>query len=211
MKRAQGTGNREQRAGRVLWSACIRDAARVDRRAGRIAPSIPRSPLTSRFRGLPCGPASLFAPASCQRSPVPRSQSGYTLIEVIVAFGVLALGLTLLLGTLSGATRQVRHADRAGRAALHAQSLLDQAGIGESLQPGQTDGELEDGAYRWTLEVAPYRDPGAPPPGPEALAAPQLLQLVLVVSWGELPRERLRVDSLRLVAPDPLAGMGATP
>lgn len=157
-------------------------------RAGRIAPSLPRFPF-----------------------PVPRSQSGYTLIEVIVAFGVLALGLTLLLGTLSGATRQVRHADVAGRAALHAQSLLDQAGIGESLQPGQSDGELEDGFYRWTLDIEPYRDPGAPPPGPEALAAPQLMQLVLTVRWGESPRERLQLATLRLVAPDPLAGMGAVP
>lgn len=131
-----------------------------------------------------------------------RLQRGYTLIEVIVAFGVLALGLTLLLGTLSGATRQVRHADVAGRAALHAQSLLDQAGVGEVLQPGQRDGELEDGFYRWTLEVAPYREPGAPPPQPEALAEPQLLRLLLTVQWGESPRERLQVDTLRLVAPD---------
>jgi general secretion pathway protein I len=146
------------------------------------------------------------------RFPIPAGrQAGYTLIEVIVAFGVLALGLTLLLGTLSGATRQVRHADVAGRAALHAQSLLDQAGIGESLQPGQTDGELEDGFYRWTLDVEPYLDPGAPPPGPEALAAPQLMQLVLTVRWGASPRERLQLATLRLVAPDPLAGMGAVP
>ena len=40
----------------------------------------------------------------------PRVQTGYTLIEIIVAFAILALGLTLLLGTLSGATRQVRQA-----------------------------------------------------------------------------------------------------
>ena len=48
-----------------------------------------------------------------------RRQRGYTLIEIIVAFAILALGLTLLLGTLSGATRQVRAAGDAGRAALH--------------------------------------------------------------------------------------------
>ena len=57
-------------------------------------------------------------------------QRGYTLIEVIVAFAILALGLTLLLGTLSGAARQVRWADEAGRASLHAQSLLDTLGEG---------------------------------------------------------------------------------
>ena len=38
-------------------------------------------------------------------------QGGYSLIEVIVAFALLALALTLLLGTLSGATRLQRFAD----------------------------------------------------------------------------------------------------
>ena len=45
-----------------------------------------------------------------------RAQTGFTLIEILVAFAVLALGLTLLLGTLSGASRQVRQGGDAGRA-----------------------------------------------------------------------------------------------
>ena len=53
-----------------------------------------------------------------------RRQRGFTLIEIIVAFAILAMGLTLLLGTLSGATRQLRDGGEAGVAALHAQALL---------------------------------------------------------------------------------------
>ena len=49
---------------------------------------------------------------------------GFTLIEVIIAFVLLALALTLLLGSMSGAAKQIRHADDAGRATLHAQSML---------------------------------------------------------------------------------------
>src|SRR5690606_29116677 len=91
-------------------------------------------------------------------------QRGYTLVEVLVAFVILALALTLLLGTLSGAARQVKWSEEAGRAALHAQSLLAGVGVAQSLAPGRRSGTFEDGHYRWTLEIAPYADPLLPPP-----------------------------------------------
>ena len=130
-----------------------------------------------------------------------RTQAGYTLIEIIVAFAILALGLTLLLGTLSGATRQVRQAGDAGRAALHAQSLLDE--FGELPQPGTREGDLDEGRYRWRLDVAPWNDP-APRSGPRRSDpnAGRLLRLQVQVAWGEGgPSERLQVSSLRLVVP----------
>lgn len=133
----------------------------------------------------------------------PAVQRGYTLIEVIVAFAILALALTLLLGTLSGAAKQVRWADEAGRAALHAQSLLDQTGVGEPLRAGHSEGAFEQGRYRWTLDVAPYVDPLAPPAPPRDLSAPRLWQLAMTVQWGQGddPRQRLQLQSLRLVTP----------
>lgn len=126
-----------------------------------------------------------------------RAQAGYTLIEIIVAFAILALGLTLLLGTLSGATRQVRDAGVAGRAALHAQSLL--AEHGEAAQPGTLEGDLEEGRYRWRLEVAEWQDPqSSAGPVMEAPAGARMLRLQLQVAWGEGgPRERVEVSSLR--------------
>ena len=127
-------------------------------------------------------------------------QSGFTLLEVIVAFALLALALTLLLGSLSGATRQVRNADDAGRAALHAQSLLAQAGTGVALQSGVREGEWEDGRFHWRLQVSPYADPtriAAALPGPGASG---LLQLQLDVRWGEAAGQSLQVRTLRRVA-----------
>ena len=136
-----------------------------------------------------------------------KSQHGYTLIEVLVAFAVLALALTVLLGTLSGATRQVRWSADAGRAALHAQSLLAQVGVGEALQPGRRDGEFDDGRYRWTLDVAPFTDPLLPPPAGTDPFTPQLMQLRLAVEWGDGGRgQRMQLDSLRLVQPDATEG-----
>ncbi|GHD74061.1 type II secretion system protein I [Luteimonas padinae] len=133
-----------------------------------------------------------------------RHQRGYTLIEVLVAFTVLALALTFLLGTLSGSTRQVRWSADAGRASLHAQSLLADIGVGEALVPGRDEGELEDGRYRWRLEVAPWLDPLQPAAPLQDPFAAQLLHLQLELTWGEGgPAQRLVVESLRLVQPEP--------
>lgn len=132
---------------------------------------------------------------------------GFTLLEVIIAFAVLALALTLLLGTLSGSAREVRASADAGRAAMHAQSLLDQVGVGEALRPGSRDGEFEDGRYRWNLSIERYVDPARRARDTLEPGAPQLMLLALHVEWGEGgPRERLDLQSLRLAQPD---AMGA--
>lgn len=128
--------------------------------------------------------------------------AGFTLIEIIVAFGILALGLTLLLGTLSGATRQVRQAGDAGRAAMHAQTLLAEY-AGNLRAPARYGGELEDGRYRWQLQATPWQDP-TPRAGP-ALTDPgaaRLLHVQLDIEWAEGgPQERLQVASLRMALP----------
>lgn len=131
-----------------------------------------------------------------------RSQRGFMLIEVIVAFALLALALTFLLGSLSSAARQIRMADNAGRATMHAQSLLAQVGVGEVLQPGRREGNFDSGRYRWTLEVSPYADPSRPPAPVNDPGAPRLLQLHLEMKWGEAAGERLQWRTLRLAPGD---------
>lgn len=132
------------------------------------------------------------------------TQRGYTLIEVIVAFAILALALTLLLGTLSGAAKQVHWSDQAGRAALYSQSLMAQTGVAQTLHAGHREGEFEEGRYRWTLDIAPYADPLIPAAPARDLSAPRLWQLALTMQWGDGddPRQRIAVQSLRLVTPN---------
>jgi general secretion pathway protein I len=131
-----------------------------------------------------------------------RGQRGFTLIEVVVAFALLALALTFLLGSLSGAARQVRMASDSSGAALHAQSLLAQVGVGETLRPGRRQGIFDAGRYRWALDIEPYADPLRPPSPLSNPSAPRLLQLSLVVEWGNGRGQQMQWRSLRLVQGD---------
>jgi len=137
------------------------------------------------------------ADGSCSVAAGPSSMRGYTLLEVIVAFALLALALTLLLGSLSNAARQVHWADGAGRATLYAQSLLDQAGVGEPLEAGTRNGSFENERYRWTLDVRPYVDPAKGTVAATADGA-QLFQLDLRMDWGPAAAQHLQVETLRL-------------
>ena len=126
-----------------------------------------------------------------------KRQRGYSLLEVIVAFALLALALTLLLGSLSGA-------DVRSRATLYAQSLLASTGVESPLQEGSTQGEWEQGRYRWQLQVAPYQEPrSATGPVTVDVGGPTLAQITLQVRWGEGNGEQLQWRSLRLLPPVP--------
>lgn len=132
--------------------------------------------------------------------------AGFTLIEILVAFAILALGLTLLLGTLSGASRQLRQAGDAGEAAEWAQTLLEtEAAL--PLQSGQRQGTLDDGRYRWQMRITPWQDPAQPSPPMADPQAPRLMQIQLDLRWGDGgDQQRLHLQTLRLVRPVAVAG-----
>ena len=134
-----------------------------------------------------------------------RRARGFTLLEVIIAFALLGLALTLLLGSLSGGARQVREAELRTRAVLHAQSLLAEARVAAPLQAGRQQGEWEQGRYHWELQVQPWVEPragNAAQAQAQSPGTPWLAELQLQVRWGESEREQLRWRSLRLLPPD---------
>ncbi len=137
--------------------------------------------------------------------PMKRRARGFTLLEVIIAFALLGLALTLLLGSLSGGARQVREAELRTRAVLHAQSLLAEAGVAAPLQAGRQQGEWEQGRYHWELQVQPWVEPragNAAQAQAQSPGTPWLAELQLQVRWGDSEREQLRWRSLRLLPPD---------
>lgn len=136
--------------------------------------------------------------------------AGFTLLEVLVAFSLLALGLGLLLSILSGGVRSISTASDSTRASLYAQGLLDGLGADRRLQPGHAQGSFEGGRYSWTLDISAYR---TPPPTPVPGAPPtdvtgnenQMLAIALVLKWGSGKGGRsLRVDTLRAYTAPPV-------
>jgi len=138
-----------------------------------------------------------------------RPARGFSLIEVIVAFALLAAALAILIAILGGGLAQVRTAGDASIATLHAESLLAERGALGPIEAGEESGEFEDGRYRWTLEVSEVEDPapaavegGDESPietvGLQGAGEPALYRLQLEVAWGEGAGERrLRFASLR--------------
>lgn len=158
------------------------------------------------------------------RSPIrmpPSRQRGFTLIELVAAFVIFALGFGVLLQILSGCLHTTAQSADYTRASLWAQSLLDVQGVGETLREGDDSGNFDD-KYSWRLRVGKIQPPEEPqaatPPagnqaagnqnGQAAVMTPvasniDLYQLELVVSWGSYyMTHNARFVTLRAVTPD---------
>jgi general secretion pathway protein I len=135
-----------------------------------------------------------------------RLARGFSLLEVMLAFVILAASLGLLVGMLSGGLRQVGDSTRATEATLHAQSLLDAVGTLAPLAPGHSEGTLEEGRYRWALDIAPIDDP-APvtaqaSASPPLQGGPVLYRVELAIAWAKGgPRQQLHFVTLRARTP----------
>ena len=142
-----------------------------------------------------------------------RTQRGFSLLEVMLAFALLAVSLGILIASLGSGLGQVRTAADASEATLHAQSLLDPLGVLEPIEPGRREGESEDGRYRWTMEITEAEDPAPVAPvdpdatpqetvGLQMAGAPVLYRIQLDVAWGEGDYARsIRFTTLRARLP----------
>jgi general secretion pathway protein I len=132
-----------------------------------------------------------------------RRQAGFSLLEVVVAFAILALSLGLLMQVFSRALSTTALSGDYSRATTLAQSHLDAVGVDIPLEPGSYSGEPEDG-LSWQVLIEPYElgDIGWEP-------AVDSFLVTAVISWGEggNRHRRISLSTLRLASPSDLPGL----
>ena len=123
----------------------------------------------------------------------PRSSDGFSLLEVLVAFAILALSLGVLMQLFSGGVRNTLVSDGYSRAVELAESTLALAGTEIPLETGSHGGEEK--GLSWQLDIQPWL--------PEELLAPpeniEAFHVSVRVTWSDSDRDRsVTLDTLRL-------------
>lgn len=88
---------------------------------------------------------------------------GFSLLEVLVAFVILALVATALFRLFSGGLTNASAAGDWSRALMLAETRLELAASPQPLREGSDRGVEDDGRMQWEARVAPYIVPDADP------------------------------------------------
>jgi general secretion pathway protein I len=111
-----------------------------------------------------------------------NKQQGFSLLEILIAFSILALSLGILLKIFSGGVNNAVIAEDYTAAIQIAESLMAETGVETPLQSGQDSG-LENEKYHWQVEVSPFEF------NPEKIDTTTitavLFKVKVIVSWGD--------------------------
>lgn len=126
-----------------------------------------------------------------------RRCRGFSLLEVLVAFTILATVLGVLFQIFSSGLNRARLSEEYSRAVVLAQSELAKLGVDAAIQVGTRSGRIDD-VYRWRRTVEPYPYPEEEEP-PRA-AGLQAYLVTMEILWGEGEDERsVPVTTVRLL------------
>jgi general secretion pathway protein I len=127
-------------------------------------------------------------------------QRGFSLLEILIAFSILALSLGILLKIFSGGVNTAVVAEDYTIAVQIAESLMAKTGSEIPLKDHQSSG-LENEKYQWSLTISPYFL-GNESIGPKNEAA-QLYKVNVTVLWGddgEGDDRQIQLTTLKLAA-----------
>ena len=127
-------------------------------------------------------------------------QSGFSLLEVLVAFAILAVSLGVLMQIFSRGMLTTLAAAQYSRAASLAEARLAAVGSAIPLAAGATSGEPEDG-FAWELSIVPTELTEEAPGLVLSTQAPPVTpyRVTVTILWQDGSRlRRLTLSTLRL-------------
>ncbi len=140
-------------------------------------------------------------------TPHSRNSAGFTLLEVLVALSVLAIGAAMTLSAISGALGNIRRVQLRTRTIQHAETVMELSLLDDAIrEPTTKRGDFEDGT-RWDLVVDAVVTP-RPANMPQGMELPQkmLFYTVDVYAPGSQTPD-LKLQSLKVVSSAQPLGM----
>lgn len=116
---------------------------------------------------------------------MPLRQSGFSLLEVLVAFSILALSMGVLMQIFSTGLRSTELSRDYALATSLSQSVLARAGADIPLQEGVQQGTHAD-KFRWTLSMRPMDESVQLGAGAatKQVTGVKLMEVTVRVEWG---------------------------
>jgi general secretion pathway protein I len=130
-----------------------------------------------------------------------NKQNGFTLLEVLVAFTMLAVTFGTVMQIIAGSSKNTVKASQNTKIAMLSQSKLDELGLLEVIEEGSTSGYFDDNTS-WILEIIPYE---APYEGDfnQDFSAIDLMEVKLIVINEQGNNQHVtEFNTLRAVTPD---------
>jgi general secretion pathway protein I len=139
-----------------------------------------------------------------QRRRSTDAASGFTLLEVMIAFLISGLALGVLFQSSMNSLQSIQTAARYEEALARARSRLATAVHGAPMSPGELEGD-DGGGYHWRVRIAPESSTAVRPYGMRGAGRPTwvavgLYSISVWVSWSDHgskagPRREVRLDT----------------
>ncbi|WP_394752044.1 prepilin-type N-terminal cleavage/methylation domain-containing protein [Crenothrix sp.] len=125
-----------------------------------------------------------------------HKHQGFSLLEILIAFTILAFSLTILLRIFSTGVNSAVMSEEYTAAVQIAESLMAKTGVESKPKNGQTSG-VENDKYRWEVSVSPFNFVVGKF---QMKSTAELFKVDAIVSWGDDDNDRqVRLTTLKLV------------
>ena len=125
---------------------------------------------------------------------VMKNTKGFSLLEVVIAFAIMAISVTVLLRIFATGVNSAGLSEDYTIAVQIAESLMAKAGVDVAMEQEQSSG-IEGDKYQWNMQVRPINiDIGNPD---QTTDQPQYLAVTVQVEWDDNPPRMYELKQIK--------------